>query len=275
MELLTAKQIREITFEPAKRGHYDDDDVDDFVDQCAYTVDTLQAKIDELNSKLEVLADKLMEYRNEEDSIRTALLNAQRMGDSIVREAKQKSELMLDDARIKAEKIHEIARREISDEELELQRLRQEVSAFKNQMLDMYRKHLSLIDLLPEEEPASVEVEPEAVAEEQESVLTEEVAPVEEPVVEETVAEEPAAAEPAVEEAAIEEANAVADNVQEQEAEESAEEEVPLLDSLWKPEDDLLQEEQNLGEEEVPVSRFGNLKFGKDYEVNGPFRRRK
>ena len=262
MELLTAKQIREITFEPAKRGHYDDDDVDNFVDRCAYTVEALQAKIDELNGKMEVLADKLMEYRNEEDSIRTALLNAQRMGDSIVREAKQKAELMLEDAQIKAGKIHETARREIGDEELELQRLRQEVSSFKNQMLDMYRRHLALIDLLPEEEPAPAEEQPEASVESEPEAT---------PVIEEA----PIVEDPVVEEPVAEDVEDPAEESQEPVIEETAEEDEPLLDSLWQPDENFAQEDQELGDDEAPVSRFGNLKFGKDYEVNGPFRRRK
>lgn len=259
MELLTAKQIREITFEPAKRGHYDDDDVDNFVDQCAHTVETLQAKIDELNGKMEVLADKLMEYRNEEDSIRTALLNAQRMGDSIVREAKQKADLMLEDAKIKAEKIHETARREIGDEELELQRLRQEVAAFKNQMLDIYRRHLSLIDLLPEEE---------TVPEEQLEAVEETVEPTA-PLMEETVVEEAPVAEEVTEEPA-----AQIEELQEPLFDEPVEEEAPLLESLWQPDESLADVDDD-ETDDTSASRFSDLKFGKDYEVNGPFRRRK
>jgi cell division initiation protein len=200
-----------------------------------------------------------MEYRNDEDSIRTALLNAQRMGDSIVREAKQKAELMLDDARIKAEKIHETARREIGDEELELQRLRQEVSAFKNQMLDIYRRHLSLIDLLPEEEAAPAE-QPEVV---DEAVAP--AAPVEEPIVEapavEEIVEESVETEEEPEKTLFEEAD-------------TEEEEEPLLESLWQPDESLSDEEEETPDE-APSSRFSDLKFGKDYEVNGPFRRRK
>lgn len=255
MELLTAKQIRTITFTPG-RG-YKDGDVDDFVDRCADTVEALQNKVDELNKKMEVLADKLVEYRNEEDSIRTALLSAQRLGDSIVREAKQKSELMLEDAQIKAEKVLENAQREISDERLELQRVQQEVASFKSQLLDMYRQHLSLIDLLPEpaaEAPAAA-VEVEAVSDPEPSV---EAVP---------VSEEPDPVEETVE-IPVEELAAPVE-------EDPAEETVPLVDSIWKPDDDYTEEEKVLIAEEAPVSRFGELKFGKDYEINSAFKRRK
>ena len=252
MELLTANQIRTITFTPG-RG-YKDGDVDEFIDRCADTVEALQAKIDELNKKMEVLADKLVEYRNEEDSIRTALLSAQRLGDSIVREAKQKSELMLEDARIKADKVLENAQREISDEQLEFQRVQQEVADFKSQLLTMYRQHLSLIDLLPEPEKAEVEIAvEEAPVTESEPVVP--LAPVEavEPVAEETEEVPAEAVEPIEEES----------------------DQVPLVDSIWQPDDDYTEEEKAIVEDTAPVSRFGELKFGKDYEINSAFKRRK
>ena len=257
MELLTADKIRHITFTPGRGNTYRDTDVDDFVDQCADTVQALTARIDELNQKMEVLADKLVEYRNEEDSIRSALLSAQRLGDSIVREAKQKAELMLDDARIKADKIKENARREIGDEELELKRIQKEVSDFKAKLLDMYRQHLSLIDLLPEVREEDVPAAAEPVAEVPAST---DAAPAAE------VPQQPTA-EPVP---AAEESAAAAES-----GEEPMSEEVSLVDSLWKPDDAFTPEEESELEDETPVSRFGELKFGKDYEVNSAFKRRK
>ena len=257
MELLTADKIRHITFTPGRGNTYRDTDVDDFVDQCADTVQALTARIDELNQKMEVLADKLVEYRNEEDSIRSALLSAQRLGDSIVREAKQKAELMLDDARIKADKIKENARREIGDEELELKRIQKEVSDFKAKLLDMYRQHLSLIDLLPEVKEEDVPAAAEPVAEEPASA---DVAPAAEMPQQPTAEPVPAA----------EESAAAAES-----GEEPMSEEVSLVDSLWKPDDAFTPEEESELEDETPVSRFGELKFGKDYEVNSAFKRRK
>lgn len=147
--MLTPDDIRNITFTKTMGG-YKTVEVDTFIDQCADTVAALEKEKAELSKKLEVLADKLVEYRNEEDSIRTALLSAQRLGDTVVREANHKAGLILDDANIKAEKIVETARKNITDEEAELLRIRKEVSNFKSRMLSIYREHLALIDVLPD-----------------------------------------------------------------------------------------------------------------------------
>ena len=60
---------------------------------------------EELAQKLDLLAQKVEEYRRDEESIRTTLLNAQKLADASVREAKHKSEVIIKDATIKGEKI--------------------------------------------------------------------------------------------------------------------------------------------------------------------------
>lgn len=157
--MYTPQEIRSIEFTKSLGG-YKTSEVDEFIDRCADTVEALLNEKNELSKKLQVLADKLVEYRNDEDSIRTALLSAQRLGDTVVREANHKAGLILDDANIKAQKIEETAKRKIVDEEKELERVKKEVSLFKSRMMSIYREHLSLIGLLPEEE-AEPESEPE------------------------------------------------------------------------------------------------------------------
>ena len=124
--MYTPQEIRSIEFTKSLGG-YKTAEVDEFIDRCADTVEALINEKSELAKKLEVLADKLVEYRNDEDSIRTALLSAQRLGDTVVREANHKAGLILDDANIKAQKIEETAKRKIVDEEKELERVKKEV----------------------------------------------------------------------------------------------------------------------------------------------------
>lgn len=267
--MLTLDQIKNVTFSKA-RGGYSTAEVDDFIDQC---VDTLAAVLDERNTankKMEVLADKLVEYRNEEDSIRSALVSAQRLGDTIVREANQKAALTQEDAAIKAEKIIKEAQDkadatlaaitdEVKAQEAELVRLQHEVTLFKERMLTIYREHLSLIQVLPEEEEKE-----EAPAAEAETPATEEAAPIVETVEE---------AAPVLEEVTVED---VAQVTIEEEIEEVKEEPTVLsLEEIAEAETEVV--------EEAPKSRFSDLKFGDDYDISkdetekprGFFRRKK
>lgn len=226
--MYTVEEIRNITFTKSLGG-YKTSEVDDFIDICADTVEALVAEKADMQKKMELLANKVVEYRNEEDSIRTALLSAQRMGDTVLREANHKASLILEDAQIKAEKIEEVARQQIQEQMDELERMKKLVGDFKNQILNVYREHLAMIDVLPDYK------ETEQVEEQ----VEETVAEVEEPAVEAPVFEEV----PADEETPA----------------------VPASPDVAEETAALLFGDEEEGEE---PSHFSNLKFGADYNID-------
>ncbi len=233
--MYTVDDIKNITFTKTLGG-YKTAEVDDFIDICAETVEELTKQNEDLKKKMELLANKVVEYRNDEDSIRTALLSAQRMGDTVLREANHKAGLILEDAKIKAEKIEEVAKQQIADEVKELERIKKLVSDFKTQILGVYREHLALIDVLPDySQPAEQETTEEPVEEQQEEAVVEEEQPVE-------VVEEETAVEAVEEPASVPFEDAV---------EEVDEEPAPLF----------------MGEEKGEPARFTDLKFGADYNI--------
>ena len=269
--MLTVNDIRNVRF-TTSMGKYKAAEVDEFIDRCAETISALTAAKIELEKKLEVLADKLVEYRNDEDNIRTALLSAQKLGDTVVREARHKAGLILDDANIKAEKIQENAKRNIKEEEMEMERIRREITNFKARMLSIYREHLSLIDVLPEVKDDNADSagdtgqEDQSVQpEEAEAAGYEETGQETDPVFE-PVEEQPQMSLP---DAAAATPDVVLDIPELQDEEENG----GSLYGLQMP----------VNREEKPVSRFGDLKFGDGYDISkdgeqentGFFRRRK
>ncbi len=168
--MLTAKDIREVQFHRSMGG-YKTVDVDAFLDACAETVEELTAQNEESKNKMQVLAETIVEYRNQEDSIRFALINAQRMAESVVKEAEEKATAILDEATAKAESVTEDADKmastareqvlaDMEKENAELLRIRKEVADFKSKLLSLYREHLTLIGVLedaPQEEEAPEE----------------------------------------------------------------------------------------------------------------------
>ena len=161
--MMTLDSIRNVEF--TKGRGYRADEVDDFIDACTETVEQLFRERDELNQKMKLLADKLVEYRNEEDSIRSALLNAQRTGDTVIREAEQKAAQVREEAQREADSMRAAALNQIEAEKLELDRVQREVAAFKARMLGLYKEHLALIQVLPESEPEAPAPETEEKSE--------------------------------------------------------------------------------------------------------------
>ena len=96
--MISAKDIREIKF-TRSLGGYKTTEVDDFLDRCADAVEELTRINDENERKLQVLAETVMDYRNQEDSIRSALISAQRMSESVISEARKQAEDIREAAR--------------------------------------------------------------------------------------------------------------------------------------------------------------------------------
>ncbi len=157
--MLTPKEIAEKTFDKTFGFGYRMDDVNAFLEQAAKSMSELLEINSDLEKKLEVLADKLHEYREDEESLRTAILGSQKLGDSVIRESKTKAEIILRDATIKAEAMTNHAKRQIEREQENLLRTQREVASFKNRLLDMYKRHLELISALPgqDDEPGESE----------------------------------------------------------------------------------------------------------------------
>lgn len=164
--MYTAADIRNVDFTKIMGG-YKINEVEAFVESCAQTVEALTAEKEELAKKLGILADKLVEYRRDEDNIRSALLSAQKTGDTIIHEAEDNAAKILADAEREAEGIVASAKGSIAMYEGEIERLKKEVSEFKNTILSLYKDHLSLIRKLPEAEmPAAAPAKAPVVTEE-------------------------------------------------------------------------------------------------------------
>ncbi len=144
--MMTLEQIRNVEFNKG-RG-YRTDDVDDFIDECVETVTHLMQENHAITQKMKALADQVAAYRNDEDAIRAALLNAQRTGDTVVREAEAKAKAILAEAQTSAESMRRELLSQVEDEKQQLEQVKQEVAAFKAKLLDLYREHLSVIKLL-------------------------------------------------------------------------------------------------------------------------------
>lgn len=181
-------------FDKAAFG-YKADEVDDFLEEVAAQMRVLTARNTELENKVDSLTAKLEEYRDEEDSLRAALIGAQKLGDSVVKDARAKAEEILQEANYTAKSIVDSSKRKIDSEKYTLTKLQKEVALFKSNLLSIYKQHLNLISTLPEyeeeeekqipQEPQEEEVQSqEAVAEESEEILDEEAGEVsmEEPI---------------------------------------------------------------------------------------------
>ncbi len=87
--MLTPDRIKEKTFQTTGRGSYRAEDVDSFLNEVSASYEQMYKENTDLIKKISILAKKVEEYRADEDSLKMALLNAQKLADKIVAEAKE------------------------------------------------------------------------------------------------------------------------------------------------------------------------------------------
>ena len=176
--MLTPSDISGKKFEKSAFG-YKPEEVDNFLSEILDSYERAYAEKEAAEEKLLVLAEKLEEYRSNEDSLKTVLMGAQKLGDNIVRDSKAKAEVIISEAENQVKQVFAESESKIIKEKETLVSLQKETAEFKKRLLAMYRQHLELISLMPEtaDEKAEEEVKEEVVSTEE---IQEEVAVTEE-----------------------------------------------------------------------------------------------
>ena len=154
--MLTPQEVSGRAFSKAAFGGYNMAMVDEFLDEVTDDYTALYKENAALKAKLKVLVDKVEEYRATEDSMRAALLTAQRMANTMVEEAEEKKKAVLagaeDEARAKIGALQ-------SDVELEQRRLNAAKAAtaeFLQKTRELAQAQLALIERAPDLTPEEI-----------------------------------------------------------------------------------------------------------------------
>ena len=148
--MITPQDIKEKTFEKALFGGYDMAAVDSFLEEISSDLALLQKENATLKGKMKVLVDKIEEYRGNEDALRMAVVSAQRLGNIIERESKEKAEALVADATAEADRITREARVEVEMEKARLDEAKKTSAQFVENMELLCNRQLSFLEKVGE-----------------------------------------------------------------------------------------------------------------------------
>ena len=169
--MLTPQDVRSVQFEKNLRG-YRTEEVDRFLDkveeqltQSENEAEALRKQIADLTAENQKLRQEMKDYEADGDMLKSALINAQRMGENVIRDANE----LLQKASDRADEIINEANEKKLAEEREYDRVRLEVTRFKSDVLNLYRSHVESLSRLPEfqKEEAPAEEPEESAAEDE------------------------------------------------------------------------------------------------------------
>ena len=172
--MITAKDIQKKKFEKVKFG-YSPEEVDAFLSQIENDLRLMQQDLDDSNDKIQLLADKVREYKDSEEDLKNALLLAQKQARQVVAEAEQKAAAIEAEARASVDSVKSQAlidsetqlkniTAQLAQENASLVATQHQVADFKRTLFDMYKQHLELISRLPES-AADLDEETEEIVE--------------------------------------------------------------------------------------------------------------
>ena len=172
--MLTPQEVSTRSFTKAMMGGYNMAMVDEFLDELTDDYTALYKENAALKAKLKVLVKKVEDYRATEDSMRATLLTAQKMADSIVREAEAKRDQILAQADTDAAARLAQMQQELREAEDRLRQGQLELARFNQASRDICSKELQFLDALPElpvEQPAPEPAPAQAAEEIEERVM--------------------------------------------------------------------------------------------------------
>lgn len=146
--MMTPKELKDYCFGTSLKG-YNITEVDDFLGEVGESYEKLYNDNAELQKKIDFLLEKIEGYREDEESLKSAIVNAQKMADSVSKDAQRKADRMLREAELKSERIVAACKHTVDAQRFEYNRLRREISDFREQLMGTYRRHLEQIKDLP------------------------------------------------------------------------------------------------------------------------------
>lgn len=148
--MLPPYEIKAKEFTHVLRG-YAVEEVDEY---CAFALDKyteLYRENDALEQKIASLEAELAHFREDEESIRSALVDAKRASTRIVEEATERSKVILHSAKLNCDRILSEFRSAVSEERDELLLLRAMVKKFKDDLFATYKTHIEYIERIAPE----------------------------------------------------------------------------------------------------------------------------
>ncbi len=143
---LTAMDIENQDFSRKLRG-YDPQEVSLFLQSVAENVERLTLENGELLEELGHLREQLEELRAHEKTLQETLVSAQRMTEEMKDRAGREGELVVQEARHRADRMGAEAQSTLMRLEADVSRAKLDRETFERQLRSVIEQHLTLLDL--------------------------------------------------------------------------------------------------------------------------------
>jgi len=157
---ITPMDIEQQEFSKSFRG-YNEEEVDDFLDKIVKDYEELINENVRLNEEIERMQEKLKEFSEIEETLRSALLNAQKSAEEMKGRVESEAKIIIEKAELEAKSLKQQV---LQNEDLlknEIDNLRRYKFTFKEKFKSMLNLYLKMIENEEFEEEGNYKIEEE------------------------------------------------------------------------------------------------------------------
>lgn len=150
--MISPQDLKRRNFSKTLKG-YNPVEVDEFVSYLISKYSEAYAEYAELERKYNYALERLEEAKSEQNTISATIVNAQKMADAIVSDAKEKANSVRNAVSETCDKILDTYVAKVALERDKLDKTEKAVAEFKQSLYNAYKVHISYIDsIMPDEQ---------------------------------------------------------------------------------------------------------------------------
>ena len=157
---ITPMDIEQQEFSKSFRG-YNEEEVDDFLDKIVKDYEELINENVRLNEEIERMQEKLKEFSEIEETLRSALLNAQKSAEEMKGRVESEAKIIIEKAELEAKSLKQQVFQREDLVKNEIDKLRRYKFIFKEKFKSMLNLYLKMIENEEFEEEGNYEIKEE------------------------------------------------------------------------------------------------------------------
>ena len=142
---ITPMDIEQQQFGRSFRG-YNEEEVDNFLDRIAKDYEEVLNENIKLKEEIERLQSRMEEYSKMDETLRSALVNAQQSASNIKENVQKEAQVMIENAKIEAERIKQQAKQEIYDINNEIEALKKRKYLLLEKLKNTLKLHIRMLE---------------------------------------------------------------------------------------------------------------------------------
>ena len=161
---ITPMDIEQQQFGRSFRG-YNEEEVDNFLDRIAKDYEEVLNENIKLKEETERLKSRMEEYSKMDETLRSALVNAQQSASNIKENVEKEAQVMIENAKIEAESIKQQAKQEIYDINNEIEALKKRKYLLLEKLKNTLKLHVRMLneEILEEPEEEFKDIQDKAI----------------------------------------------------------------------------------------------------------------